>query len=82
MARFLGSLRAILREPLGLLGLSLVVLVVLGAVMADVLAVYNPTKINPVDRLQGPSLAHFLGTDQLGRDLFSRALYGLSLIHI
>ena len=76
MARFLGSLRAILREPLGLLGLSLVVLVVLGAVMADVLAVYNPTKINPVDRLQGPSLAHFLGTDQLGRDLFSRALYG------
>ena len=51
-------------------------LVIFGAVFADLLTSYDPTRINPRDRFQGPSGTHLLGTDQLGRDLFSRVLYG------
>ena len=43
---------------------------------APVLAPYSPLQIDPAARLQGPSLAHLFGTDELGRDLFSRAIYG------
>lgn len=57
-------------------GLGLVVLVILGAVFADVLTLWDPTRINPRDRFLGPSGDHLLGTDQLGRDLFARVLHG------
>ncbi|MBV7394793.1 ABC transporter permease [Mameliella sediminis] len=70
------SIRRLLREPLGVFGLTLVVLVILGAVFADLLTQWDPTRINPRDRFQGPSGAHLLGTDQLGRDLFARVLHG------
>lgn len=63
-------------EPLGALGLILVLLMVGGAVFADLLTVYEPNKISPRDRFQAPSWDHLLGTDQLGRDLFSRVLHG------
>ncbi len=69
-------LKRIVREPLGLAGLFLVVLMVLSAVLAGVIAPYDPVGLNIMDRLQGPSVSHLLGTDQLGRDLFSRVLYG------
>lgn len=68
--------RRLLREPLGMFGLSLVILVVFGAVFADVLSSFDPTRINPRDRFLGPSSDHLLGTDQLGRDLFARVLHG------
>jgi peptide/nickel transport system permease protein len=66
----------VLANPMGLLGLVLVIVVVAGALLAPVLAPYLPTKIAPIDRFQPPGLAHLMGTDQLGRDLFSRVLYG------
>ena len=69
-------LRRLLREPLGAFGLALVALVVLGAVFADLLTGYDPVRLNPRDRFQGPSAAHLLGTDQLGRDLYARVLHG------
>lgn len=69
-------LKRIAGEPTGLVGLSLVVLIVVGAVLADFIAPYDPVALNIRDRLQGPSASHLLGTDQLGRDLFSRALFG------
>ena len=72
----LRALRRVLREPLGLLGVSLVILVVFGAVFADWLAAADPVRMSPRDRFQGPSLDHLLGTDQLGRDLFARVLHG------
>jgi len=72
----LGVLGRIVRDPLGLTGLLLVTLVILGAVFADVLAGYDPTRISPRDRFLDPGLDHLLGTDQLGRDLFARVLYG------
>jgi len=70
------ALRRIMAEPLGALGLILVVMMIAGAAMADWLTIYEPTKINPRDRFQGASWTHLLGTDQLGRDLFSRVLHG------
>ncbi len=66
----------ILREPLGALGLIFVVLVVFASVFAGVITEFDPTKISPRERFADPSLLHLMGTDQLGRDLFSRVLYG------
>jgi peptide/nickel transport system permease protein len=54
----------------------LVFIAVIGAVFAPVLAPYDPVAISAPDRLQGPSVAHPLGTDQYGRDNLSRILYG------
>lgn len=70
------SVRRLLREPLGVFGLSLVILVIFGAVFADFLSSWDPTRINPRVRFEGPSGEHLLGTDQLGRDLFARVLHG------
>jgi peptide/nickel transport system permease protein len=70
------ALRRILRDPLGALGTALVVLFVLSAVVAPWIAPYEPNALDVPARLQGPSLAHLLGTDNLGRDVFSRVLYG------
>ncbi|WP_171183676.1 ABC transporter permease [Ruegeria sp. HKCCC2117] len=76
MAELWRPIRKILREPLGALGLFLVLFVIFGAVFADLLTSWDPTKINPRDRFQGPSTQHLMGTDQLGRDLFARVLHG------
>jgi peptide/nickel transport system permease protein len=65
----------VLSEPLGLLGTVLVVLVVLGAVFAGLLAP-DPIAMAPIDRFLTPSMDHLLGTDNLGRDLFARVLFG------
>jgi peptide/nickel transport system permease protein len=70
-----GALRRVLSEPLGLLGSLLVVLTVLGALLAGLLASSSIT-LAPMDRFLPPTLNHLLGTDNLGRDLFARVLYG------
>ena len=66
----------IIKEPLGLIGLTLVSLVIFLSFGADLFSPFAPSQINIRDKLQNPSLTHILGTDQLGRDLFSRVLYG------
>ncbi len=70
------ALRRVLREPLGALGLILVVFVLVSAIGADWWAPYEPNKIDIRSKLQAPSSDHFLGTDQLGRDIYSRVLVG------
>ncbi len=70
------ALRRVIREPTGLFGLLLVTLIVSSALLAGIIAPYDPIALNIPDRLQPPSATHLLGTDQLGRDLFSRVLYG------
>jgi peptide/nickel transport system permease protein len=70
------ALRRILRDPLGALGTALVLLFVLSAVFAPWIAPYEPNALDVPARLQGPSVAHPLGTDNLGRDVLSRVLYG------
>jgi peptide/nickel transport system permease protein len=69
------ALQRVLSDPLGLLGSVLVVLVVVGALLAGMLR-SSPIVLAPMDRFLAPSLAHLLGTDNLGRDLFARVLYG------
>lgn len=57
-------------------GGSLVVLIAATALLAPLLAPYDPTAIEPGARLRPPGPGHPLGTDRLGRDVFSRILYG------
>ena len=69
-------LRHLVRDPLGLTGLIIVSLIVLAALFADWIVPYDPIALNIKDRLQGPSLNHLMGTDQLGRDTLSRVIMG------
>ncbi|WP_027246098.1 ABC transporter permease [Leisingera daeponensis] len=64
------------RDPLGLMGLIIVGTIVFCAIFAVWIVPYDPVAMNIKDRLQGPSAAHLLGTDQLGRDTFSRVIMG------
>ncbi|MCL4231001.1 MAG: ABC transporter permease [Dehalococcoidia bacterium] len=74
------QLRAVARfyrhEPLGALGLSIFVMLVLVALCAPLLAPYGYSETNIVSQLQDPSREHLFGTDNLGRDVFSRIVYG------
>lgn len=67
--------RRFLRDPGALVGLALVLLLVLLALFAPLLA-GDPLQQNLAERLQAPGGAHLLGTDQLGRDVFARVLWG------
>ena len=66
----------ILREPLNALALTLIALFALGAIFAPLIAPYDPLAQDLASRLDQPSATHWLGTDQLGRDILSRLLYG------
>ncbi|WP_425089025.1 ABC transporter permease [Stappia sp.] len=57
--------------------LTMIVVLVLVALAAPVIAPYDPLGQDILQRLKGPSAAHWLGTDQLGRDVLSRIIYGL-----
>ncbi len=72
----LPALTALMRDPMGVMGLVLVTAFVLMAVAAPWLAPYDPVALDVRAKLQAPSLAHWLGTDQLGRDTLSRIIYG------
>ena len=71
-----GLLRRLARHPLGLAALIVVAGVVVACAAAPLLAPYNPEAPNFDVSLAGPSAAHLLGTDELGRDVLSRMLYG------
>ncbi|SDL22229.1 peptide/nickel transport system permease protein [Modicisalibacter muralis] len=68
--------RQLCRNPLGLFGLALVVLIVLSAVFADFIVPFDATQVMAGPRLAPPSWDHLMGTDQLGRDVFSRVIMG------
>lgn len=86
------ALRMLRRQRLGLFGALILLVVVLAAIFAPIIAPYDPTKGEIIDRLQCPAFtscprygtsqtiqgttAHLLGTDQLGRDILSRIIYG------
>jgi peptide/nickel transport system permease protein len=70
------GLRRLTRDPLGLVGLVLVATVAAMAIGADWLTGYSPTTLNVRERLLGPSWRHLLGTDHLGRDIFTRVVFG------
>ena len=63
-------------KPLGTISGIIVLIFIFVAIFADVLAPYPYREVHPIDRLTGPSARYLLGTDQLGRDLLSRLIYG------
>jgi peptide/nickel transport system permease protein len=64
------------RQPLAALGIALLVLFTVCAVFAPWLAPQDPARLDLTGRLMGPSWAHWFGTDELGRDILSRTLFG------
>ena len=64
------------REPRLLIGGGLILLLVLSALFAPVISPYDPIKVDTSQALQSPSFQHLLGTDDLGRDIVSRVLWG------
>jgi len=71
--------RLIREKPLGAVGGLVFVLFLFVGVFADFLAPYGANQINPINRLKPPSWAYPFGTDNLGRDMFSRCIYGAQL---
>ncbi|HTJ28996.1 MAG TPA: ABC transporter permease [Acidobacteriaceae bacterium] len=70
------------RQPLAAIGVMLLALFIIAGLFAPWLAPHGPAAIDLTHRLEGPSYAHWCGTDELGRDTLSRLLWGarLSLI--
>ena len=66
-------------KPLGSFGGIVLLLFVVVGVFAPWVAPYDFNEIAPLDRMQGPSWAHWFGTDNLGRDVLSRCIYGAQL---
>jgi len=73
------SLRRLLRNPSAMTGIIVVGLLLLAAAFAPLLTPFDPIKQNLREVLQAPSSLHPLGTDQLGRDILARILYGARL---
>lgn len=67
---------AVLRRPGLVLAVGFVVLVVVSALLPSLFTQYDPYATAPGAKLQAPNGAHLFGTDELGRDLFTRVLYG------
>jgi len=70
------SLRKLRGNPLGFGGLVIVIVIGVLTVFAPLFATHAPNEVDVYARLQPPSGEHWLGTDQLGRDLYSRVLHG------
>jgi peptide/nickel transport system permease protein len=68
--------RVVRRHPTLLLGAAVLVLIAAGGVFAPVWWTGDPLAMHPADRLQAPSGPHWFGTDNFGRDVYSRTLYG------
>lgn len=69
-------MRSLTKSPLAMFGLIVVVLLMLCAIFADVIAPYPYAKQNLMQTFEEPSAEHWFGTDEFGRDIFSRVIYG------
>ena len=70
------NLRKFLNNKLATVGLLFVALIVVACLLAPLLTSYDPNQVAFSDKTLGPCAQHWLGTDKLGRDIFSRVLYG------
>jgi peptide/nickel transport system permease protein len=70
------ALKKVFRHRLGMIGGTVLVVLVLAAIFAPLIAPYAPFQINYKATFRPPSLAHPFGTDELGRDILTRILYG------
>lgn len=69
--------REFLKNKLGVLGLVITIMMILIAILGPLFTTGTPYDINSIQRLMPPSADHIFGTDTLGRDLFTRVIYGL-----
>jgi ABC-type dipeptide/oligopeptide/nickel transport system permease subunit len=76
VSRIRALLVTLRRKPLGAVSAALIAVIVLTAVFANAIAPYDPLDADPTKRLAAPSAAHPFGTDDIGRDVFSRIVYG------
>ena len=74
-----GVLRKIVSDPAGAIGLAIVAAICAAAALAPWLAPYDPDALDVLNRFSGPSAAHPLGSDHLGRDLLSRLIHGATV---
>ncbi|MGK9165105.1 ABC transporter permease [Inquilinus limosus] len=68
--------RLLVRRKTALIGLVILAVLVLAAATAPWITAYAPQKLSIVNRLKPPDLAHWFGTDEFGRDVFTRVIYG------
>ncbi|TCR65344.1 peptide/nickel transport system permease protein [Bosea sp. BK604] len=76
LGRLGAALRHFLGNPLATLGLAVILLLVLVAIFAPWIATHDPITQNLANALKPPSAANWFGTDELGRDIYSRIIYG------
>jgi peptide/nickel transport system permease protein len=74
--RLLAIIRELLGNPSSGFGLVVITILVLTAIVAPLIAPYDPNVINLGNTLKPPSIEHWFGTDELGRDIMSRIIYG------
>lgn len=70
------TLQRLLRHRLSVVALIIMGVLIFSSALAPILPLYDRFEMNVQERLQGPSLKHLLGTDETGRDLFSRLVWG------
>lgn len=70
------TMKRLFQNPTAIIGLVLLAALVIMALIGNFVAPYDFAEMNMKDKLQSPSMAHLFGTDQYGRDLFSRILVG------
>ena len=79
LTRVRNVIRKLCSTPLGLISVIVVTAFFVVGITADWIAPYDPIKLDIPAKLQGPTAAHWLGTDQVGRDAFSRLLVGTKI---
>jgi peptide/nickel transport system permease protein len=67
------------KNPMTLFGLTILGIIILLSLAAPLISSYDPNKINVIERFQSPTGKHWFGTDEVGRDIFTRILYGARL---
>ena len=73
---FMDVLVRLSRSPLAMFGLAIICVLVFCAIFAEVISPYSPIKQDLMHMFETPSAAHWLGTDEFGRDILSRLIYG------
>src|SRR2546422_6321698 len=66
-------------KPLGAAGVAVILVMVLAAIFADFIAPYDAYELNQRLQFRAPNMAHWLGTDEFGRDVLTRLIYGARL---
>ena len=79
LTRVRNVIRKLCSTPLGLISVIVVTAFFVVGITGDWIAPYDPIKLDIRAKLQGPTAAHWLGTDQVGRDVFSRLLVGTKI---